>query len=61
MNICQALGLEPGYMRAGLRRWRERQEAPGLDSPKVVRFPFRRVNGRRHSVTGRPVGLRCSA
>jgi len=26
-----------------------------------VRFPFRRVNGSRHSVTGRPVGLRRSA
>jgi len=27
----------------------------------VIRFPFRRVNGRRHSITGRPVGLRRSA
>jgi hypothetical protein len=59
VNVCEALGLEPGYMRSGLRRWREEQERSA--SPKVVRFPFRRVNGRRHSVTGRPVGLRRSA
>lgn len=61
VNVCQALGMDPDYMRGGLRRWRERHELPGYDSPKVVRFPFRRVNGRRHSVTGRPVGLRRSA
>jgi len=61
VNICQALGLEPHYLRAGLRRWREREQARGLLSTNVVRFPFRRVNGRRHSITGRPVGLRRSA
>jgi hypothetical protein len=61
VNICHALGMDPEYMRGGLRRWRERQESGAADSPKVVRFPFRRVNGRRHSVTGRPVGLRRSA
>lgn len=60
-NICEALGLEPGYIRAGLRRWREAQESAVSSSAKVVRFPFRRVNGRRHSITGRPVGLRRSA
>jgi hypothetical protein len=60
-NICQALGLEPSYIRSGLRRWRSAQEAGGVESAKVVRFPFRRVNGRRHSITGRPVGLRRSA
>ncbi len=61
VNICQALGLEPEYIRRGLRRWRDHQLAVGDDSGKVVRFPFRRVNGRRHSITGRPVGLRRSA
>jgi hypothetical protein len=60
-NICQALSLEPSYIRSGLRRWRSDQEAGGVESAKVVRFPFRRVNGRRHSITGRPVGLRRSA
>jgi hypothetical protein len=60
-NICQALDLEPDYIRAGLARWRSREESADAGSSKVLRFPFRRVNGRRHSVTGRPVGLRRSA
>jgi hypothetical protein len=60
-NVCQALGLEPGYLRGGLWRWRDAQRGPAPTSAKVVRFPFRRVNGRRHSITGRPVGLRRSA
>ncbi len=58
-NVCQALGLEAEYIRAGLWRWRDRH--PLGESSNVVRFPFRRVNGSRHSVTGRPVGLRRSA
>lgn len=60
-NICQALGMEPSYLRAGLSRWREREQQERDGLAKVVRFPFRRVNGRRHSITGRPVGLRRSA
>ena len=60
-NICEALGLEPAYIRMGLARWREAQQAEVSSSAKVVRFPFRRVNGRRHSITGRAVGLRRSA
>jgi hypothetical protein len=59
-NICQALGLEPEWLRRGLERWRLEQTQT-TESPKVLRFPFRRVNGRRHSITGRPVGLRKSA
>lgn len=61
VGICQALNLEPEYIRRGLRRWRDEQLIRGDASGKVVRFPFRRVNGRRHSITGRPVGLRRSA
>jgi hypothetical protein len=60
-SICQALGLEASFLRGGLWRWRDGQRGPAPASPKVVRFPFRRVNGRRHSITGRPVGLRRSA
>ncbi len=60
-NVCQALNLEPAYIRGGLARWRDAQRAQVASSAKVVRFPFRRVNGRRHSITGRPVGLRRSA
>ena len=60
-SICQALGLEASFLRGGLWRWRDAQRGPAPVSPNVVRFPFRRVNGRRHSITGRPVGLRRSA
>ncbi len=60
-NICEALGLDAGFVRNGLWRWRDAQRGPAPTSAKVVRFPFRRVNGRRHSITGRPVGLRHSA
>ena len=60
-SICQALGLEPEYLRRGLRRWQDCHGRRDEDCAKVVRFPFRRVNGRRHSITGRPVGLRRSA
>jgi hypothetical protein len=61
VSVCQALGLDADYIRSGLWRWRDRRPASDVDSPKIVRFPFRRVNGSRHSVTGRPVGLRRSA
>jgi hypothetical protein len=60
-NICHALGLDVGFLRSGLWRWRDRQRAATSDTAKVIRFPFRRVNGTRHSITGRPVGLRRSA
>lgn len=61
VSICQALGLEPMYVRKGLGHWYEQQRTQDATSAKVVRFPFRRVNGSRHSISGRPVGLRRSA
>jgi len=61
VNICHALELEPEYLRGGLGRWRDRQRAEQLAGNNVVRFPFRRVNGSRHAITGRAVGLRRSA
>ena len=61
VNVCQGLGLEPQYIRRGLRGWQEGHAVRDPGCAKVVRFPFRRVNGRRHSITGRPVGLRRSA
>jgi hypothetical protein len=60
INVCQALGLEVAYLRRGLGRWRDAQRS-SVAGAQVIRFPFRRVNGTRHSVTGRPVGLRRSA
>ena len=61
VNTCNALGLEVAYLRRGLGNWRETQLSHAAQGGKVIRFPFRRVNGTRHSVTGRPVGLRRSA
>lgn len=61
VNICNGLGLEADYMRSGLRRWQEQQRLSQVDGNKIVRFPFRRVNGSRHAITGRAVGLRRSA
>jgi hypothetical protein len=55
-NICDVLGLDPGYLRQGLRRWRDSQQAnPGLCTPH--RHPFRRLSGSRTRAIGRPIGL----
>jgi hypothetical protein len=61
VNVCNALGLDVDYLRSGLWRWRDRQRARGAEAANVIRFPFRRVNGTRHAITGRPIGLRRSA
>jgi hypothetical protein len=56
-NICQALGLELAYVRAGLRRWRDAQRGRVLRGEPVVRIQLRRVAGIRSKATGRaPVG-----
>jgi hypothetical protein len=52
--ICQLFGLEPAYVRAGLRRWSARQPTSGAN---VVPFRVRRVSGTRHSVTSEGLGL----
>jgi hypothetical protein len=44
-----------------LARWRDRQSANAGGGSNVVRFPFRRVNGSRHMITGRAAGLKRSA
>ena len=51
-SICQALDMEPEYLRRGLSAWRARTEEQGMRN-KVYRFPFRRVNGRRHSINAK--------
>src|SRR5262245_24120648 len=46
VNICHSLDLEVPYVREGLRHWKQQQQVDArLDGAKVVRFPFRRVNG----------------
>ncbi len=51
-SICQALDMEPEYLRSGLRDWRTRSQREGMTG-QVYRFPFRRVNGRRHSINAK--------
>jgi hypothetical protein len=51
-SICQALDMEAEYLRNGLLRWREKARREGSNG-QVYRFPFRRVNGRRHSINAK--------
>ncbi len=51
-SICQTLNMEPEYLRRGLSQWRIRTQDQGL-SGQAYRFPFRRVNGRRHSINAK--------
>lgn len=50
--ICDALGLEASYVRAGLGLG---AEAPSMRR-SLYRFPFRRVAGTRHRTTERAEG-----
>ncbi|MGH7802850.1 MAG: hypothetical protein ACREQJ_00755 [Candidatus Binatia bacterium] len=61
-NICHTLDIEPDFLRRGLARWKERQLSRAVgNGARVYRFPFRRVNGSRHSITVRSEGMRKSA
>jgi hypothetical protein len=60
-NICNALEIEAEYLRRGLARWKEKQLRRTDGGARVYRFPFRRVNGRRHSISIRSDGVRESA
>jgi hypothetical protein len=56
-NICGALHLDPESVRCGLRKWRAQEKARHSGGGRPYRSRFRRVNGCRHSVSGRPCGL----
>ena len=61
-NICAALDLEADYLRTGMNRWKDAERRKARQgSSTVYRFPFRRVNGRRHSITGPREYLKKSA
>ena len=57
-NICHALRFNPDSLRRGLEEWRAERVN---DKARVYRFPFRRVNGRRHSISLRDRHLKQSA
>jgi len=52
VNVCHALGLDVGWLRAGLARWREGQHARAARGEAVVRIQLRRVAGIRSKATG---------
>ena len=61
-NVCAALDLEPDYLREGMARWKTTEvNRMRHGQPTLYRFPFRRVNGRRHSITGPREYLKKSA
>jgi len=60
-NICHALEIEPEFLRRGLARWKENQLRASTNGARVYRFPFRRVNGRRSSISLRGQGLRAAS
>ena len=47
LNICHAVSLEPDYLRAGLRRWRDRLRTASDGPSIVIRSPFRHTTGSR--------------
>ena len=53
--ICDALGLEPTYLRAGLRRLRDRDRVANDTGAPLQLCCFRRGSGARHR-TARPTG-----
>ena len=60
-NICHALEIEPDFLRRGLEAWKEKQLKVASSGARVYRFPFRRVNGRRSSISLRSQGLRAAS
>ncbi len=53
VNVCQALGLDPAYIRAGLRRHAQRGRQMGPASTPARHFVFRRIVVGRQRITGR--------
>lgn len=54
-NICAALDIEGDYLRQGLFKWKTVQQAryrerDDPDAP-ALHSPFRRISGRRHSLS----------
>lgn len=54
-NICAALDIEVDYLRKGLFKWKTAQQALYKDCrdphTPVLHSPFRRISGRRHSLS----------
>lgn len=55
-NICDALGIDPVYLRHGVMRWSDRRRANPSESGRN-RYAFRRLGGSRTRAIGRPLGV----
>jgi hypothetical protein len=53
LNVCQALGLDPGCIRAGLRRHARLGHEMGPTPSRPRHFVFRRIVAGRQRITGR--------
>jgi hypothetical protein len=50
-SICQALALDPSFIRAGLSRWCIARRREPHSSRTMLHFPFRRVTATRHTIS----------
>jgi len=51
--VCAALDIDPEYIRNGLLQWKANElRSARQGGPSLYRSPVRRVNGRRHRITG---------
>ena len=49
-SICQALALDPSFIRIGLERWCAARRREPAASRIILHLPFRRVTATRHTV-----------
>jgi hypothetical protein len=50
-SICQALALEPSFIRTGLHRWCTARLREPRAARNMLHLPFRRVTGGRHMIS----------
>jgi hypothetical protein len=54
-NICDALDLDPAWIRGLLARWRRGHAGPGAGSVRIP--PVRHFGGSRHAMRGEALGF----
>ena len=50
VTICQVFGLDPDYLRAGLKRWSSKHGTNGRSGSHTIPFRIRHISGSRHQV-----------
>jgi hypothetical protein len=56
-RICDALGIDPDYLREGVMRWSARRRAKVSDVHQYC-TRFRRLSGSRTRMSDRPIGAK---